>query len=215
MAQNDRLRQQKLLQKRKDRGERKKDLNRLVSCSNELRMSAAATWPIVESGLSNEDRGIRWATLVRRSPEGMIAIGNFLVDSYCLGVKDAIGTVVTGAKYSVQTEMMRRHMNVKEVAPEALKKFVVGAVKYAEQLGLKPHPEFENAFRIFGSIDETLCSDEFNYGLNGKPHYIQGITETSTLAAQACRAVTAAGGGYVLIPGKMSDKVRKLIGLTE
>lgn len=58
--------------------------------------------------------------------------------------------------------------------PECLRKLVEGAVQYAADLGLQPHADYRAARMIFGDIRTDECTEEFEYGKDGKPVFIMG-----------------------------------------
>lgn len=103
-------------------------------------------------------------------------VANFLIDYWCLGVKNAMVPRKTKlADYQFMLEAtFTRSMNdtYKTISLEQAQSIIYGAVDYANALGLEPHPDFERAKKTLGPRMENLTQLEF--GLNGKPHYVNG-----------------------------------------
>jgi hypothetical protein len=111
---------------------------------------------------------------------GHIVVGTYVVDTYCLGVKDCFLRTVSLYEYK---ELMRNisrscgKMHAVEAGYACA--LIHQAVKYAKNIGFNPHPDFFKARKILDNItlDET---QEFVFGKNGKPFYIQGPNESKT-----------------------------------
>ena len=58
---------------------------------------------------------------------------------------------------------------------------------YAENLGLKPHPDYRAARMIFGDIDPATATELFEMGMNGKPYFMSGPFQSPA----ECQAIIA------------------------
>jgi hypothetical protein len=185
-----------------------------VSLASQLR--DAAEYPVIESWVTRDlwDAGIGYVFLARRIPRQFVAFTLFLVDRYCLGVKDVIADVRGGAAYDEwMVEKIRPRFKREPITPAAARKLVEGAVEYARGLGLPPHPDYGKTKLIFGDIDAASCPDVFEYGKDGKPFFVAGPFDTP----EKCRRILAAlekscgPGGYdYLIPIKGSDEIAEV-----
>ena len=173
MARNERRRVKKLERKRTERKGQHSQAARLRSASAAVRMAAAASWPILGAHETMTEDGKVSCVLARRGPAGVIAVGMFLLDLYCLGVKDAWSKLVTGEEYARILERFEE-IDCEEIAPSRLRKLVEGAVEYAEGLGLAPHSGYASTAFLLGDIDATECTEEMEFGCNGKPLFLQG-----------------------------------------
>jgi hypothetical protein len=98
----------------------------------------------------------------------------YLVDVYCLGVKNAHGP-------KVDTEQnLRRfreqyfgsyHAGYRQVPMELVQHLVFGARDYARGLGFEPHPDFAAAAPHLGDWSGPSA---ITFGKDGKPFYING-----------------------------------------
>src|ERR1700722_12170737 len=95
-----------------------------------------------------------WVGLSRRFLDGDVAFAVFLVDAYCLGVKDAMSGVIERSEYDTRIAgRMRSEFGSQDVTPAAARKLVEGAVDYARKLGFAPHSDYQRAKLLFGAID--------------------------------------------------------------
>jgi hypothetical protein len=177
MAVDPRKRQKKLeKRKSKDKAKRKQLAQRAAMGMGEKlgRFSAA---PILHCCLHKTtwDQGIGALLVSRQSEHGNVAFAVFLVDVFCLGVKDASCSILSRGEYDAKIyPYMFQREPVTHVSPEHARKLVESAVAYANYLGLPPHPDYSKARMIFGDIDASLYPEEFEFGKEGKPLFIAG-----------------------------------------
>ena len=124
------------------------------------------------------DVGIGDIVISRKMPYGEIAASLFLVDTYCLGVKDCFFTTVSNSGYDNRVTHLRQNEDLERVEPEYAVKLIEGAVTYAKGLGFNPHKEYSLAKKIFDTIDPSGCTSEFEFGKDGKPFYVSGPNAT-------------------------------------
>lgn len=143
------------------------------------RLKAAARHPVLHCRVTSSiwDEGIGQVFLSRELPNGSVAYASFLVDRYCLGVKDAFADISGRFTYDSRFQTKNQHM-YQSLVPEAARKLVEGAVEFARGLGLSPHPDYQKARFLFGDIDAQACSETFEYGKDGKPYFMSGPNDT-------------------------------------
>jgi hypothetical protein len=142
-----------------------------------VRIERSATAPILHCCTSSVlwDQGISHVLVSRALPSGNVAFVSFLVDVYCLGVKDVMFDVVSRSRYDSQIfRKIHERFEPAHLEPADARKLIEGAVEYARQLGLPPHRDYQRAARIFGDIDPASSHQEFTYGKDGKPFFIAG-----------------------------------------
>lgn len=172
MTLDERSWQKKLARKRKAQASRRS----LPQRSNMPSAAQAADLPIHSSMVARElpKVGLGMAGLARALPNGDLAVSFFLVDMYCLGVKDAFYRVVSQEEW----EQLAQDAQLEKVHPSCLRKLVEGAVAYARDLGFPPHADYARAAQLFGSIEAAVCPVRYTYGKDGKPFYISGPNDT-------------------------------------
>lgn len=85
--------------------------------------------------------------------------------------------------------------------PPAARKLIEGAVQYARGLGFSPRGDYHKATAILGDVDPSQCSEEFGYGLDGKPKFINGPHDTPEECERICKTLElhCGPGGYETI----------------
>src|SRR5690242_1419504 len=81
------------------------------------RLADAAGAPVLHSWASATlwEEGMGWICLSRQLPNNNVAFAVFLVDRYCLGVKNVVADVASRSRYDSQiTRKMRSQFTVKE-----------------------------------------------------------------------------------------------------
>lgn len=134
----------------------------------------AAGHPIHECLMSGDlfETGLGHVIVSRRVGAG-VAAGFFLVDVYCLGVKDAAFSLYTPGEYEAALDRLTTRQ-LREIEPACARKLIEGAVAYAGNLGIRPHKDYYKAAPILGDLDTDRCSQDFEYGKDGLPLYIPG-----------------------------------------
>jgi hypothetical protein len=152
------------------------------SATKDQLLWAASVSPIHECLVPKEifDKGIGDVIISRRMPDTSISASVFLVDTFCLGVKNCFFASVSRSKYEERITYLEQNENMEKVPPEYAVKLIENAVAYAKDLGFKPHEDYLMAKKIFGNIDPSICPTEFEFGEEGKPFYVSGPNETET-----------------------------------
>lgn len=177
MAMDPRKRQKKLERKKAKVRAKRQKLARQETQEYARRMQEMATAPILHCRASTAilQQGMGQVLISRKLSSGMVAVGCFLVDSYCLGVKDAFMLIGTRAQYNEKfLEGWIRQEKTIKMRPACARKLIEGAVQYAEDLGFSPHADYRDAKRIFGELDVEDCRKEFTFGKDGKPFFVAG-----------------------------------------
>jgi hypothetical protein len=118
--------------------------------------------------------GVLVAREGRRGHNRAISVCGYLVDTYCLGVKDALGPLTMDA--AGLRRFTDRFFSGFDGTPvpaqiDLANHLVWGAVAYARDLGFEPHPDFAAAA---GHLDPLTGPSAIGFGCDGTPHYVQG-----------------------------------------
>jgi hypothetical protein len=181
MAADPRKRQKKLEQRAAKRKEKKHVQIREQSLGMSERLSVATQYPILGAWVGDDlwTQGLGTVHVSRELGRGMVAASVFLIDRYCLGVKDAFARILNRAEYdSTLVRKVRSKFPTTDVSPAKARKIVEAAVEYASGLGFPPPADYQVAKLIFGDIDAGECTEEFEFGKNGKPLFINGPNDT-------------------------------------
>lgn len=126
--------------------------------------------------------------MARASSSDQYLFSGFLVDYWCLGVKDAIlPQKMSKSKFErlIQQTQQKSGEPMCSITLQQAQSIVFGAVDYAAELGFKPHRDFEQAKTILGVRCETL--PELKFGRNERPFYRSGISENPIKVLQTLR----------------------------
>jgi hypothetical protein len=121
----------------------------------------------------------------------------FLVDVYCLGVKNALGP--ERMDEPDLPRFIRQIFGGYESPPvpapiELVRAIVYGAVEYAQALGFDPHPDFARARAQLGPASRA---SPIRFGLDGKPTFVQGpYDDPASVFRTLRRSVAADGFGF-------------------
>jgi hypothetical protein len=124
--------------------------------------------------------GIGNLVFSRSLPDGRLALATFLLDVFCLGVKNAFLATVSRAEYAQRVTDWRVKEHFQPMDPACFRKLVEGGVAYAVELGFSSHVDYADARQIFGDVQAAACPTRFEYGHDGKPFYVSGPHETPT-----------------------------------
>lgn len=185
------MKKQKGLRNQHNRAKKKEQAVAFRSPIHRAR-AAASAFGVSHSMMTRDifDIGIGHVILGRTISPTTIATGIFLVDVYCLGIKNA--------SYAERThEQLRELMGDApfiDIAPECARKIVDGAIVYAKKCGLVPHPDYAPAGALFGDIDAGVCRTDYEFGQNGKPLYVSGPNDTPAKIRKTIRTLIAKVG---------------------
>ena len=115
----------------------------------------------------------------RPLPGGRVAVGCFLLDVFCLGVKNALMSTMPRDEYARRRRNWSTAETLQPVSAACFRKLVEGGVAYARDLGFSPHRDYAEASQVFGEVETTACPTRFEYGHEGKPFYVSGPHETA------------------------------------
>ena len=166
--------------------------------------SAGLTVPSDRPDWSADDadaglEGLVSVLVARRDRPQRLSVCGYLVDTYCLGVKNALGPMVMGDRELPDFRRIFFQSMESVGAPDGLAPHLVfGAVDYARSLGFEPHPDFAAAA---GPRGDRPDSSALTFGRDGVPTFISGPdddpqrvirTLTRTVGAEGFQAVTHA-----------------------
>ncbi len=124
--------------------------------------------------------GLASVTVVREHDDTDVSVCGYLVDTYCLGVKNAVAPTMVHRRYlpDFLADFYAAHAAAPLAAPlELAQDLVFGAVEYARGLGFDPHPDFRQAAPHLGTWEPP---SRITFGHNGKPDFQQGPYDNPT-----------------------------------
>ena len=123
---------------------------------------------------SHEQNGMITISLVRGGPRGDVVWACFMVDTWCLGVKDCFAKLLPLSNYHGLRDEMSDEITVRPIAPDVGHAIVAGGIDYAHFLGLDPHPDCRKIMPIWNGIPIGQLPSSWKFGRNGRPCYVVG-----------------------------------------
>jgi hypothetical protein len=205
MGSDPRRRQKKQERRNAKRKEKKHQLVRHQSAGLADRLADAARYPVLDCWITDslEEQGLGQVLLSRELPNGSVAVACFLVDRFCLGVKDAFGEVLGRFSYDGKYRRRGADLSPRSVPPADARKLLEQAVAYAHGIGLAPHPDYARALALFGPVQAADSQAEFEFGKDGQPFFIAGPHDTPQFCRQILAILTntcGAGNFHYLLP---------------
>jgi hypothetical protein len=124
--------------------------------------------------------GMGSVVVSRFKTNGTVESGIFLLDTYCLGIKNAEFLKLGLDEYETEVlPMVEAGGQLERIEPACARKLVEQAAEYAHRLGFSPYPDYKKACRVFGGISAAACASDFVFGLDGKPFFVPGPYDTA------------------------------------
>ena len=165
-------------------------------------------WPDI-AGDSELSSGLVGVVVAReRSRHRGIAVCGYLVDTYCLGVKNAMGPLFMDSNQlrTYVTRFFEPFEGGSIEAPIELAQYLVwGALAYARDLGFEPHHDFASTADHLGVANGT---NPIRFGCDGVPLYVAGPYDNAGEIMRKLKGKIATGDAHFLVqaPGAFADE---------
>lgn len=192
--------QKKAAKKKAKREEKRTQIAQRTSSDPTVRLRGAGLWPVYQAWMSSSlwEKGMGYLMLARHEPKsGGLIYGVYLVDTWCLGVKDAFWHSGSAGEFKEMVQKFGSNEPMVPVAPACLVKIIQDALEYAASFGFRPHHDFRHASLLLAGIDPSECSEQYTFGKDGKPFYVRGPNETPAQAVAIMERIRQAGGDYL------------------
>ena len=119
-----------------------------------------------------QESGMAHVIVTRVRPSGNLVMASFLVDTFCLGVKDAgYHENITPYDFEKYLNNYKNGMGLEEISYDEAHNIIYGAMAFAEEGGIKPAKEFDPAGYILEEDTDDIPLIEYDFGKNGK-HFL-------------------------------------------
>jgi hypothetical protein len=154
-----------------------------VEASLPARVLRAAQAPIRHCFLSESvfDIGMGTLVLTRGGTQDHLTLSSFLIDTFCLGIKDVMFQPIEREAFEMYMERMDAGSPMVSVDPSYARKLLRDLAGWSQSIGFAPHRDFATIERIFGDMSADACDAVFQFGRDGKPCYIPGPSDTAPL----------------------------------
>ncbi len=152
-----------------------------------------------------QEAGIAPVIIARQQDDEKVLYANYLVDLYCLGVKDVVVDENVPQK-RFERSLQKMCMGAPhEVPVDLAHEMIYGALEYARKYGFEPHPDFTrlHADQVLDPPDAHPRTYNVEFGQDGKPLYIAGPNESQYQSMQIVQTLerTAGEGNFDYIVG--------------
>ena len=185
MATNMALKRAKKAQRRKQVVAQKRRAE-LLEAGLPARVLRAAEAPIQHCVLTESVFEVGMGTLIlaRGATRHHLAVSSFLIDVFCLGIKDVMFKRLEGEVLELYMDAADAGSPMISVDPSYARKLLRDLAAWSQSIGFAPHRDFTAVERIFGDVAAEASEASFQFGCDGKPVYIPGPTDTAPLIRQ-------------------------------
>jgi tetratricopeptide (TPR) repeat protein len=152
-----------------------------------------------------QEDGIAQVFVIRRLPDSRYVSGMFLVDVFCLGLKD------TFAQTKLDDADLRRILQeappFDEISYEDARSVILGAIEYAARFGFEPHADWAETSHFVERL--RPFSHKFTFGHDGKPFYIEGIDDDTRRIMGRLEPLIAKGEADFLLADVPDDEIEQ------
>lgn len=115
--------------------------------------------------------GLGYVIVIREHTGGKKSFAVYMVDRWCVGVKDTFFNVRQDDDSIEELFSRIREYRLQEVSYNEAHNMVWGAVDYAEEAGIKPHKDFATTQYFLEEDTDEIPLIEYEFGKDGK-HYL-------------------------------------------
>lgn len=160
-----------------------------------------------------QETGITPVIVARLQDNDRIMFGVYMVDYYCLGIKNAY-TRVDYSRNRFERELPKLCAEAPaSCSVELAHELIYGALEYAEKLGFEPHPNFygQKVDQILDPADAHPRTNGVIFGKDGKPLYVSGPYDTEIKSRSVVNTLMRTCGpgnfDYLVTLGDMPDEI--------
>src|SRR5579884_1660891 len=140
-------------------------LQRLARGEGEVECWVNADW---------RKQGIASIICLGTAPDGRCAMAGFLVDLWCVGLKDAWGRREIGRADFEEDVLDRwsKREDVVELKEKTARKLVAGGIRFARKNGFRLPPHYDRWVHLLGDLGDLAAADLSDFGVDGKLRYV-------------------------------------------
>ena len=210
MPRSEAKRQKALMKKKRKQKLKKKQQRQSTSYSSVKGMIRnTRNFPFHESLVNQswKEGGLAHILISRRQPDGNIVFGVYLVDIFCLGLKNTFCNAnlsLSEYENDLKAQMVRLH-NLVDCSTALAHQIIYGAIEYAEELGFKPHKDFKLSRHILEEPDKIEETGKIEFGKDGKPFFIAGPDDNTEVIIRKLEAKLGADNFHYMVELQEDD----------
>ena len=164
----------------------------------------AAELPVGQCYISRtwRERGLAQVVVLRQVPDGTMLLGAYLVDVFCLGVKNAFSAPLKNDE--VRPFLDQCPDALQEIPYEDARSVILGAIEFARQFGFEP----DESWKASNTLVEAhrLFTPRFNFGKDGQPLYIQGPQDDARKIMKRLAPFIREGSAHYIVAADEGDE---------
>ncbi len=140
--------------------------------------------------------------LARQQPDGDICFGVYLIDKFCLGLKNTFANAgFPRSRYQseVRNKIFREQKPV-ECPIELAHQMIYQSIEYAEQFGFEPQKDFALSQYLLAPRGELEEPYDLTFGKDGKPFFIAGPHDNVARIMRQLEKTAGPGNYHYLMP---------------
>jgi hypothetical protein len=151
----------------------------------------AAGFPVQFCLITEEllERGSGVVILARGATTDQLAVGLFLLDSFCAGIKNVIFASIGGLEFGAMLDSLEAQVALESVEPSFARKLMRDLARWAGEIGFAAIKDYVVVERLFGDISADACEKTFQFGREGKPFYVQSLGDSPVEALRRLEMV--------------------------
>lgn len=130
--------------------------------------------PIVKCTVNKDwqDAGEAIITVTRKHKQDSYTTGIYLVDTFCLGLKDTYHLFsMKGTDYDFFLEKLENDNDRTDIEYTEAHNLIYGAITFAEVAGIEPHKNFRVTQYILEEDTDDIPLIDYDFGIDGE-HYL-------------------------------------------
>jgi hypothetical protein len=118
------------------------------------------------------DAGIATIHVLKRIPGGH-AMAAFLVDLWCIGLKDAYGRLdILPSEFDEGLDRARADMEIARIDPALALRLIRGSIRFARQNGFRLPSKYDRWVSLLGDVGDCSSADLSDFGIDGGLRYV-------------------------------------------
>ena len=210
MPRDERKRQKALMKRRskqKATSQHKAQQQALTPSSPQAILRRARSYPLYECLISDnwnkkDNMGLVEVLLAREQPDGDICFGVYLIDTFCLGLKNTFANAgFSRTRYENEVRgRIFRAAAPEECPVELAHQMIYASIEYAARFGFQPEKDFALSQYLLEPRGELEEPYELTFGKNGKPFFIAGPHDNSARILKQLEKTVGPGNYDFLAP---------------
>jgi hypothetical protein len=210
MPRDERKRQKALMKKRSRQrivAQHSAQLRASTPTSPQAIIRRARDYPLLECLISSnwqkeDDMGLIEVLVAREQPDGEVCFGLYLIDKFCLGLKNTLAKVgVPLAEYRREVRNTIFHgAKPKECPPELAHQMIYSAIDYAAQFGFEPEKDWALTQYLVVPRGELEEPYHLEFGKDGKPFFIAGPYDNVQRILRQLDKTAGQGNYHYIVP---------------